>query len=203
LARHQPEVAAKAVPAALKQDEDGVAHEYAQYVQRGKPKLTQQEIDPIVLVYRGEMKLIQAAELLPQKDALSVLEAQAFRSVEDYSRVTGLVAGYQLWDRVGDDPSATISALGSQDIDVANRAEWILVKAGRPVLPGVRQALQSGDAAVRERCIRILAWQGDDQALILLRDVSRAHPEQRAQIDWAINKIDTLQVSASQTAGLN
>lgn len=203
LAHHQPEIAANAVAEALKKDEDAVAQDYANYVHRGKPKLTQQEIDPIVLVYRGEMKLIQAAELLPQKDALSLLEAQAFRSVEDYSRVTGLVAGYQLWDKVGDDPSATLAALGSQDVDVANRAEWILVKAGPHVLPAVRQALQSRDAGVRERCIRILAWQGDDKAFTLLRGLTQAHPEQRALIDWAISKIETLQASTAQAAGSN
>jgi len=157
LARHQPEAAANAVPEALKREEHRIADDYASYVQRGKPKLTQQEIDPIALTYRGQMKLVQAGELLPERDALSLFEAQAFRSVEDYSLVAGLVAGYQLWDRAADDPSATITALASHDIDVANRAEWILVKAGPSVLPSVRHELQSENASVRERCIRIFA----------------------------------------------
>jgi HEAT repeat protein len=194
LARHQPEAAAKAVPAALKKDEDQVVRDYATYVERGKPKLTQQEIDPIVLAYRGEMKLVQALELLPQDTALTQLQEQAFRSVEDYSLVTGLVAGYQLWDRIGDDPSTTIAALGSRDADIANRAEWILVKAGPLVLPNVRMALQSGGPSVRARCIRILAWQGDGKALDQLRGMIQSHPEERAQIDWAIHKIETLQL---------
>jgi glycerophosphoryl diester phosphodiesterase len=195
LARHQPEAAANAVPEALKREEHRIADDYASYVQRGKPKLTQQEIDPIALTYRGQMKLVQAGELLRERDALSLFEAQAFRSVEDYSLVAGLVAGYQLWDRAADDPSATITALASHDIDVANRAEWILVKAGPSVLPSVRHELQSENASVRERCIRILAWQGDHAALDPLRGMTQAHPDEAALIDWAISKIKALQFS--------
>jgi glycerophosphoryl diester phosphodiesterase len=196
LARHQPQVAARAVPVALKKDEDFIADDYARYTQRGKPKLTQQEIDPIVLMYRGQMKLVQAEELLPKDDARTLLEGQAFRSVEDYSLVAGLVAGYQLWDRVDDDPSATIAALVSQDPDVANRAEWILVKAGPTVLPKVREVLRGNTISVRERCIRILAWHGDSAALGVLSSIAQAHPEESELIAWAIKKIETLQFAS-------
>lgn len=192
LARHDPEAAATAVPAALKKDEQFIAEDYASYVQRGKPKLTQQEIDPIVLMYRGQMKLVQAAELLPEKDSLALLEQQAFRSVEDYSLVAGLVAGYRLWDRIGEDPAAAVAALGSKDVDVANRAEWTLVKSGPQVLPAVRDALSSDNVAVRERCIRILAWQGDIQAVGRLRAFAESHPDQSQLVAWAIEKILTL-----------
>jgi glycerophosphoryl diester phosphodiesterase/HEAT repeat protein len=195
LARHQPQTAATAVPEILKQDEQSMADDYAHYVQRGKPKLTQREIDPIVLMYRGQMKLIQAGEKLPEEDARSLLEGQAFRSVQDYSLVAGVVSGYQLWDRISEDPSKCLAALGSNDPDVANRAEWILVKAGPEVLPEVRQTLQSGDAQVRERSIRIVAWQGDREAVALLRSVERSHPEDRELIQWAIKKIDLLTFS--------
>jgi glycerophosphoryl diester phosphodiesterase len=192
LARHQPQAASTAVPEALKKDEQLIAEDYARFVQRGRPKLTQQEIDPIVTMYRGQMKLVQAGERLPERDSLALLEGQAFRSVEDYSLVAGLVSGYRLWDRMSEDPSAAITALGSSDTDIANRAEWILVKAGPAVLPAVRDALQSGDAKTRERSIRILAWQGDSGAVALLKSISQSHPEDNRLIDWAIEKIQAL-----------
>jgi glycerophosphoryl diester phosphodiesterase len=192
VARHQPQMATTAVPEALKRDEAFIADDYARYIQRGRPKLTQQEIDPIVAMYRGQMKMIQAGEQLPEKNALALLEGQAFRSVEDYSLVAGLVSGYQLWDRMGENPSIAIAAMGSVDPDVANRAEWILVKAGPAVLPNVREALQSGNTQMRERCIRILAWQGDREALPTLRSIARSHPEDAKLIEWAIEKIDIL-----------
>jgi glycerophosphoryl diester phosphodiesterase len=192
LARHDPDVAVTAVPAALYKDEEFIADDYAKYVQRGKPKLTQQEIDPIVLMYRGQMKIVQAEEFLPEKQALPLLELQAFRSVEDYSLVAGLVAGYQLWDRIEDDLAAAISALNSKDVDIANRAEWMLVKAGPGVLPAVRKGLDSPSATVRERCVRILAWQGDAHAIEQLRAFAQLHPDQSQLVDWAIEKIRTL-----------
>ena len=192
LVRHQPQVAATAVPATLDKDEQLIANDYAHYVERGKPKLTQQEIDPIVLMYRGQMKLVQAGEQLPAEDALAFLQTQAFRSVEDYSLVAGLVAGYQLWDRVGADPTATIRALAAKDIDVANRAEWILVKAGPSVLPAVRAALATEPAPVRDRCIEIVAWQGDLASLPLLKAMAQSPSTDASLINWAIDKINTL-----------
>jgi glycerophosphoryl diester phosphodiesterase/HEAT repeat protein len=194
LARHQPEAAAVSVPAVLKKDEQFIAEDYAHYTQRGKPKLTQQEIAPIVIMYRGQMKLVQAGEQLPEKDALTLLESQAFRSVEDYSLVAGLVSGYQLWDRISKGPSTAITALSSTDPDIANRAEWILVKAGPDVLPQVREALQSEDAQTRERIIRILAWQGDGESVASLRSLAQSHPEDDKLIEWAIEKIHAFNV---------
>lgn len=195
LARHHPEAAATAVPETLKKDEQSIAEDYARYTQRGKPKLTQKEIDPIVLMYRGQMKLIQAGEQLPEKDAFALLESQAFRSVEDYSLVAGLVSGYQLWDKISNDPSVAITALSSNDIDIANRAEWILVKAGPTVLPSVRKALQSRDTQTRRRSIQILAWQGDSESVASLRSLTQSHPEDGELIEWAIDKIHALDIS--------
>jgi len=192
LVRHQPQVAATAAPATLDKDEQFIAADYAHYVERGKPKLTQQEIDPIVLMYRGQMKLVQAGEQIPAKDALELLQTQAFRSVQDYSLVAGLVAGYQLWDRIGADPSATIRALADNDVDIANRAEWALVKAGPSVLPAVRAALTTGPAPVRDRCIRIVAWQGDLLSLPLLKAIAESPSADTTLINWATDKINTL-----------
>lgn len=192
LARHQPQVAAHAIPALLNREEESIARDYAQYVRRGKPKLTQAEIDPIIETYREQMKLIHALELLPPHDALRSLAAQAFRPVEDYSLVTALVAGYQLWDRIAADAAPAIQALGSANTVVADRAEWILVKAGPSVLPDVRQTLPSADPAVQERLIRVLAWQGDRESLPLLRELRLRNPQENVLIDWAVQKIEVL-----------
>jgi HEAT repeat protein len=192
LARHQPQVAAHAVPELLDREEQQIARDYAEYVRRGKPKLTQQEIDPITETYREQMKLIQALEFLPPSDALALLAAQAFRPVEDFSRVTSLVSGYQLWDRIAADPTSAIQALNSPDIEVANRAEWVLVKAGPSVLPILRQTLPSANEATRERIFRVLAWQGDSESLPLLRGLTILNPQDEALRDWAVQKVGLL-----------
>jgi glycerophosphoryl diester phosphodiesterase len=192
LARHQPEVAAVEVPALLKREEQAVARDYEAYVRRGKPKLSEKEIEPITETYREQMKLVQALEYLPPADALNTLAGQAFRLVEDYSLVTGLVGGYQLWDRISADPSLAIQALGSPDHVVAERAEWVLVKAGPSVLPAVREALHSADSTARQRLIRIVAWQGDGESLGALHDLRSTDREDAELIDWAVQKIDTM-----------
>ncbi len=189
LARHQPQVAAHAIPDLLGSEEKSIAQDYAQYVQRGKPKLTRQEIDPIIETYREQMKLIHALELLPPDDALHSLAAQAFRPVEDYSLVTALVAGYQMWDRIAAEPALAIRALSSSDIVVADRAEWMLVKAGPAILPDVRRALPSAGPEVQKRLIRVLAWQGDRESLPLLRELQSRNAQLSMLINWAAQKI--------------
>jgi glycerophosphoryl diester phosphodiesterase len=198
LSHQQPEVAARAVPELLKAEEKRAAESYALYVQRGKPKLTQQEIDPIIEDYREQMKLIQALETLPQETALQQFSDQAFRSVEDYSRVTGLVAGYQLWDRIATDPEPAIRALSSRDPVVANRAEWILIKADPRVLPAVRSHLQAASSETRTRLIRVLAWQGDGASVPLLREMRKHDSQDERVIDWAIEKINSLNLDTSR-----
>jgi glycerophosphoryl diester phosphodiesterase len=197
LSRHQPEVSARAVPELLKKEEERVAKSYALYVQRGKPKLTQQEIDPIIEDYREQMKLVQALERLSERDAIQQLAAQAFRSVEDYSRVTGLVAGYQLWDRIDVDPEPAIRALSSTDPVVANRAEWVLIKADPKVLPVIRNNLRMASPETRTRLIRILAWQGDRASIPLLHEMRQRDSRDEEVIDWAIEKITSLKLDTS------
>jgi len=192
LARHQPEVAAIEVPALLKREEQAVARDYEAYACRGKPKLTQQEIDPIIETYREQMKLVQALAYLAPADALNALANETFRSVEDYSLVNAVVGGYQLWDRISANPSLAIQALGSSDGVVAGRAEWVLVKAGPSVLPAVRAALHSAGSTTRQRLIRILGWQGDVDSLDVLRELKSTDGDDAALIDWAMQKIDTI-----------
>jgi glycerophosphoryl diester phosphodiesterase/HEAT repeat protein len=192
LARHHPEVAAIVIPALLKREEQDVARDYAEYVRRGKPKLTQQEIDPITETYCEQMKLVQALEYLSPVDALNTLASQAFRPVDDYSQVTALVGGYQLWDRISANPSLAIEALASSDGVVADRAEWVLVKAGPSVLPAVRDALHSANSTSRQRLIRIVAWQGDGASLGVLQELRGSDSGDVQLIDWAVQKIHTI-----------
>jgi HEAT repeat protein len=189
LVHHQPQVAASAVMDLLHREEDMAA----QPLPNGGHKLSPEQIRPIVEAYREQMKLIQALESLPPEDALRTLAGQAFRPVVDYSQVTALVAGYQLWDRIGADPAVAIQALRSANVEVANRAEWVLVKAGPSVLPQLRQALPLSDLASRPRIIRILGWQGDRAALPLLRGMQESNPQNKVLIAWAIEKIEVLQ----------
>jgi len=191
LARHQPQMATAAVTNLLHSEEDQAAAEYRLHT--SSQKLTPQQIRPIVEAYREQMKLIQALELLPPEDALQALAGQAFRSVEDYSQINALAAGYQLWDRVHADPGLAIHALGSASAEVADRAEWMLVKAGPSVLPQLRQVLPSSDAAAQPRIIRILGWQGDRDSLPLLRELGESDPKNKVLIAWAIEKIEVLQ----------
>jgi len=193
LARHQPQIAAGPVTDLLHREEEQAAQQYADQQHSGNHKLTPEQIKPIVEAYREQMKLIQALESLPPEGALRSLAGQAFRPVVDYSQVTALVAGYQLWDRIGADPAVAIQALRSTDVEVADRAEWVLVKAGPSVLPQLRQALPSSDPASQARIIRILGWQGDRESLPLLRKMQTSNPQNKVLIAWAMEKIEVLQ----------
>jgi glycerophosphoryl diester phosphodiesterase/HEAT repeat protein len=192
LTRHQPQVAASAVMDLLHREEERAAHGHI----RGK--FTPEQIRPIEAAYREQMKLIQSLESLPPEEARRSLAGQAFRPVKDYSRVTALVAGYQLWDRIASDPAPAMQALRSTHVEVADRAEWALVKAGPSILPQLREALPLSDPASQVRIIRILGWQGDRESLPLLRTLQRSNPqdsnpESRALAAWAIEKIEVLQ----------
>jgi HEAT repeat protein len=103
-----------------------------------------------------------------------------------------VVAGYQLWDRIAADPALAIQALRSTNVEVADRAEWALVKAGTSVLPQLRQALPLSDPPSQARIIRILGWQGDHESLPLLRKLQESGPQNKVLIAWAIEKIEVL-----------
>lgn len=201
LSRHQPEVAAHAIPELIHKDEEQAAQDYVQYVKRGKPQLTQQEIDPIVESYREQMKLAHALGKLPPDAAIHELAAQAFRSAEDFSHVIGLVAGYELWDHIAADPSLAIQALSSTDGLIAERAEWVLVKAGPAVLPAVRAAVRTASPTVRDRLVRVLAWQGDNASLPLLQELRQLNPQEQQLIDWAMQKIEVLSFDVQTDEG--
>ena len=68
----------------------------------------------------------------------------------------------------------------------------MLVQAGPDVLPYVRKALRSEDPALRERAIRIVAWQGDFESLSPLRTMLKTDAADADLIAWAIKKIELL-----------
>jgi glycerophosphoryl diester phosphodiesterase/HEAT repeat protein len=192
LARHQPDVAAKAVPAQLKSEVKAALALYDDWVQRGKAQLTPAEIEEVMGYYRCQMKEIQAISMLYGPMTMQALEEQAFRPGEDFSQMNGVVAAFQLWGRAGSDPQRAMQALGATDPKVADKAEWVLVKGGPSVLPQVREALHNQNAAVRERAIQIVAWQGDGGALQTLRAMQQTDAKDAELVTWAIDKIEML-----------
>jgi glycerophosphoryl diester phosphodiesterase/HEAT repeat protein len=196
LARHQPEVAIKAIPAQLQREvvlEQAIQEDHES---RGTKKFTQSEINAIMKSFKCQMEMLRALDMLQGNDATRELAALAFRPDKGLSSYDGIVAGFQLWDRIGADAVPAVQALGSSDRQVADRAEWILVKANPDVLPEVRKALGSENQGVRQRAMRIAAWQGDTESLATLQAIQKTDTADAALAAWAIEKIQTLHPNA-------
>lgn len=194
LARYYPDIAGREIPAEMRKEEaEAAAHDRA-WTAQGRTPLTQAEIDGVIEHYRAEMKYVQALAALPAHAALTSLAPEAFRPAHDYSTVMPLVAGYQLWDRVEADPQAAIAALSSTDKDVADRAMWVLVAAAPGVLPGIHAALRASSGEEQNRLIEIAAWRADSEALPLLKQLRSKGGENAELFDWAITKIELMEV---------
>ncbi len=192
LARHQPDAAIKAIPEQLQKEVARAQVLREEHVRRGQSDFTQGEIDAIMQSFKCQMEMLRAIVLVGGKDSARVLARQAFRSQEAFSSYNGIIAGFQLWDRIGPDASFAVEALSSNDQQVADRAEWVLVKAGPAVLPQVRSALTSENQQVQRRAIRIVAWQGDSGALETLRKICQTNTDATSLAEWAIEKIESL-----------
>ena len=192
LARHAPEVALRAVPAQLEQEISSEQAIFKSHERRGESTFTQPEINQILAYYRSEMEMLRAISMLRGNDVTEQLLAQALHPDPQFLQPGDTVAGFQLWDRIGLDPAPALQALGSTDGQVADRAEWMLVKAGAAVLPQVRKALESQSSSIRERAIRIVAWQGDANSLDQLHTIQAKHGPDADLASWAITKIDSL-----------
>jgi glycerophosphoryl diester phosphodiesterase len=193
LASHQPEVAAKAVPAQLLREKAAEHLLYVEHNRSADPKsFSPAEIAVVMKSFKCQMEMMRAIYMLKSSDATEALAALAFQPDKEFSQYDGIIAGFQLWDRISTDTAPAINALGSADNQVADRAEWMLVKAGPSVLPEVRHALNSQNATVRERAIHILAWQGDEESLDKLRALNTANGPESALAAWAIQKIEEL-----------
>jgi glycerophosphoryl diester phosphodiesterase len=194
LARHQPETALKAIPGQLRLEKAAAIKLGEDYQRRGRPRLSRAETDEIMGHFRCQMKMMQALSSLEVAGAKEVLQEEGFRPGNDSAQMDAIVATFQLWDRIGTDTHTAIEALGSSDTAVADRTEWMLVQAGSVVLPEVRKALESGNSSVRERAIRIVAWQGDVDSVARLKAMRKtdSDPTKDELIAWAIDKIETL-----------
>jgi glycerophosphoryl diester phosphodiesterase/HEAT repeat protein len=192
LARHQPEVAIQAVPAQLRKEVAAERILYEEHKKRQDQQFTQPEIAAIQSSFRCQMEMMRAISMLQSDEATRELVALALRPDKDFSEFNGIVAGFQLWDRMGSNAASIVEALGSDNIEVAERAAWTLIKAGPAVLPDVRKALDSSSAVVRQRAIRIVAWQGDKESLEKLRAMQSAGGAEATLADWAVDKIETL-----------
>jgi glycerophosphoryl diester phosphodiesterase/HEAT repeat protein len=192
LARHQPEVAAAAIQRELEQVTNSLTTMWAEYVRRGKPVLTDADVQPIKTAYRCQLQLLQAISIVKGPEATAVLERHAFRPEKDFSIDSMNMSAFELWDRIGADPTPAIRQLGSDDVQAADRAEWMLVKGGPGVLPDVRKALADENAQVRRRAIEIVAWQGDLASLDILRGMPKTGGAESALVPWAIAKIESL-----------
>ena len=193
LARHQPQFAEKAIPEQLSHEITAERTIYAEHARNGGGKFSQLEIDQIVASYRCQMEMLRALHMLDGAAATHALEAQAFGPTEDYLQPNGMVAAFDLWDRVDVEPGPIVQELASKQVQQADRADWVLIHAGAGVLPQVRADLHSEDSAVRRRAIQIVAWQGDSSSLSTLRTM-QAKPGPDAEVAaWAIAKIESLQ----------
>jgi HEAT repeat protein len=193
LARHQPEVAVRVVPAQLRKEIAAEKVLYEQHVESGAPEtFTQPEIDAVMKSFKCQMEMVRAISMLKSTEATRELESIAFQPDTSFSQYDGIVAGFQLWDRIGADATPAMQALASGNQQVADRVEWMLVKAGQAVLPDVRKDLQSKNQEVRQRAIRIVAWQGDTNSLGSLQALRAANGPDAALAAWAIAKIETL-----------
>jgi len=192
LARHQPEVALKAIPVQMRLEMKASLKLGADYERRGKPPLTQPEIDEISGRFRSQMKMLQALSMLKGPGAIQVLEELAFQPGEGFTQFDSIVAGFKLWDRIGAEAQPAVEAMGSSDSQMADRTKWMLVQAGPAVLPDVRKALGSEKMSVRERAIQIVAWQGDTGSLEILRTMLKTDAPDADLVSWAIEKIESL-----------
>jgi glycerophosphoryl diester phosphodiesterase len=195
LATHHPAIAERAVTKQLEQEEKTADSFNIGWTARGRPKLSQNEIDKTVEIYRAEVKELQALALLRGEGAYQALAAQAFRPGHDYSMIPILMAGFDIWDHLAKDPAPALEALKSRDAGEADWAEWALVKSGPNVLPDIRSALPASQGELRRRLIEILAWQADEDALPLLRALKTNDESERDLVHWAISTIDAFRPS--------
>jgi hypothetical protein len=102
------------------------------------------------------------------------------------------MSAFEVWERIGADPMRVIQQLSSEDVQVADRAEWKLIKGGPGVLPEVRKLLSDVYAHVPRRAIKIVASQEDVASLDVWKVMPTTKAAKSARVTWAIPKIESL-----------
>jgi glycerophosphoryl diester phosphodiesterase len=192
LAHHQPDIAVQAIPSQLNKEVQESKRLSDDYVRRGRPTMSQKEINEVTGHFRCEMKMLHALSTLQGAAATKALEQHALTPNAEFTQMLAQVAAFQLWDRVGSDAEPAVKALASTDSATADRAEWLLVQGGPLVLPAVRRALSSPVAEVRKRAMQIVAWQGDTESLKPLKRMQQENTTDATLAAWAIAKIETM-----------
>jgi glycerophosphoryl diester phosphodiesterase len=191
LAWYQPQIAAQKLPQQFRLDAAAEQEIYRRHVSNGGGGFTQAEIDALVAEYRCQMQMLRALHIANQAEATEELESTAFNSEGLFPEPDGAVAALMLWDRLAAQPAAAVSALSSEDMRVAGRAEWALMKAGPAILSQIRSTLQN-EGAAQQHAIHIVAWQGDLASLETLRKIQSSGSANAALAGWAIDTIHNL-----------
>jgi glycerophosphoryl diester phosphodiesterase/HEAT repeat protein len=190
LAHLHPNGAASVILAGLRTEissEEGIAKAY---VAGGRKEISRNQADSVMRSFRVQMQMIHALAGLDIRESTQALTYLALHPTHEFAQTDGLLAGFQLWDRVGNDPAPILQALSSKEPGVADRAEWALVKGDRRVLPPLRAIL--GKPGPHDRAIRILAWHGDVAALSSLDAIAHSDDPDRDLASWAAEKIRLL-----------
>jgi glycerophosphoryl diester phosphodiesterase/HEAT repeat protein len=190
LAHNHSEESAQVIATELQKEIERERSLAQEYVDGGRKKITTEQIQEATLSFRGQMAMMHALSSLRSAEADNVLVHLAFEPTHEFSQMDNVIGCFQLWDRLGDDPTTVSRELSSTNTASANCAEWALIKAGPSVLPAVRIALDS--PTTRDRAIQILAWQGDVEALPLLDKMTHADGPSGDLAAWAIEKIKLL-----------
>ncbi|RXH54203.1 glycerophosphodiester phosphodiesterase family protein [Granulicella sibirica] len=190
LAHTRPNGAAKVISAQLQKEIDRERSLAEGYVAGGRKNITPEQIREATSSFRAQMAMLHALSSLHDADATSALVHVAFQPVHEFAQTDSVVGCFQLWDRIGDDPTIVVQQLSSTNQASANCAEWALVKADIRVLPTVRDALNTPSARVR--AIRILAWHGDADALLAVQKIAHAAGPEKDLAAWAAEKIQIL-----------
>ncbi len=93
LARHQPQVAVKAVPAQLQLEISAERTLFEERRKHERSPLSPEEIAAITGSFRCQMKMVQAISMLHDAAATSALEEKAFRPGKDFSQMNGHRSG--------------------------------------------------------------------------------------------------------------
>jgi glycerophosphoryl diester phosphodiesterase len=123
-ARHQPELAVKVVPAQLRKEIAAKKVPYDHNVASRTPQtFTQPEIVAVIKSFKCQMEMLRAISILHGNEATRALESLAFQPDKSFSQFDGIVARFQMGDRIGTDATPAMQALESSDQQVADRAE--------------------------------------------------------------------------------
>jgi len=122
-----------------------------------KTKVMPAEIERGMGYYRCQMKEVEAVSMLRGPAAVQATRGQAFRPDQDFSQMNGVWLRFSCGTASGRTaPAVGVGGCGSER---CRQSGVMLVQSGPAVLPTVREASAVSNETVKERAIRIVAWQ--------------------------------------------